>query len=449
MKGHKYGVYCILLGASNKQLFSGSADNRIGVWTCRSRKCERFLEGHIGTVVGLIKSKNEKFLFSIGKDNQVIIWTMKKYEIVNKLDAFSASNSPCTFALSDQFYTLFGRDRKDKSRLKAVNLLSGETMKLMKLHTKSIRCMILDLEDEFLFTGGTDGVINVLRVEDTALVRAITSHSGPINCLAVSLNGRFLASASNDNTTRLFDKDNGFHPIHVFTHKVEVSSLIFSLTNKKLITGGWHFKPIKIWFVGFLEVPVNEDIIHTPGKFYLAQSPLNFKEDNNKTVKEKVRERVLNFAKTLNDQNDLDMTQSALQNLEILNGGYDDIPQELRDNEKDIKKILQHTEIDVQGVDGGTGVINHNVLPPDYQNLDGNMSRDFGVLATPDIGSLNISSRDINVVQDFPIGLESGVSTITNGVSFQKKIKKIDQIPKKSFSRKNTKGRRKTKIRIK
>jgi WD40 repeat protein len=308
--------------------------------------------------------------------------------------------------------------------------------------------MILDLEDELLFTGGTDGVINVLRVEDTALVRAITSHSGPINCLAVSLNGRFLASASNDNTTRLFDKDHGFHPIHVFSHKVEVSSLLFSLTNKKLITGGWHFKPIKIWYVGFLEVPVNEDVIHTPGKFYLAQSPMNFKEDNNKTVQEKVRERVLNFAKTLNDKDDLDMTQSALQNLEILNGSYEDVPRELRDDEQDIKKILQQSEIDVQGIEGNT--TNYDVLPPDYQNLDGNMSRDFGVLATPDIGSLNISSRDINVVQDFPIGIESGVSTIKDGGSFRKKISRIDNKPVKSkLARKNTTGRRKTKIRIK
>lgn len=448
MKGHKYGVYCIVLGGSNKQLFSGSADNRIGVWTCRSRKCERFLEGHLGTVVGLIKSKNEKFLFSIGKDNQVIIWTMKKYEIVNRLDTFSASNSPRTFALSDQFYTLFGRDRKDKGRLRAVNLLSGENMKLMKLHSKSIRCMTLDLDDELLFTGGTDGVINVLRVEDTALVRAITSHSGPINCLAVSMNGRFLASASNDNTTRLFDKDHGFHPIHVFTHKVEVSSLIFSLTNKKLITGGWHFKPIKIWYVGFLEIPVNEDVIHTPGKFYLAQSPLNFKEDNNKTVQEKVRERVLNFAKTLDDKEDLDLTQSALKNLEILNGGYDDIPSELRDDEKDIKKILQQSEIEVHDINDNTA--NFDVFPPDYQNLDGNMSQDFGVLATPDIGSLNISSRDINAVQEFNIGLKTGVSTIKNGDSFQKKISSINNKPPKSkLARKNTTGRRKTKIRIK
>lgn len=442
MKGHKYGVYCMVLGGSNKHLFSGSADNTIGVWTCRSRKSERFLQGHLGTVVGIIKSKNEKFLFSIGKDNQVIIWTMRKFDIINRIETFSASNSPCTFALSDQFYTLFGRDIKDKTRLRSLNLLSGETMKLMKLHSKSMRCMILDHDDELLFTGGTDGVINVLRVEDTALVRAITSHKGPINYLAVSLNGRFLASASNDNTTRLFDKDNGFQEIHVFTHKVEVSSLLFSMTNKKLITGGWHYKPIKIWYVGFLKVPINEDEIHTPGKFYLAQSPINMKEGEIKTVQEKVRERVLNFAKTLDDQNDLDMTQSALQNLEVLNGSYEDVPNQ--GNEQ--VNLLNQNEIDVQGVDvqnqSPQGTMNHNVLPLDYPELD--MSKDFGVLATPDIGSLNISVRDMPEMKNLPIGLESGVSTIRGGDPIHRRISKIN--PKIKMKKP---ARRKTKIRIK
>lgn len=442
MKGHKYGVYCMVLGGSNKHLFSGSADNTIGVWTCRSRKSERFLQGHLGTVVGLIKSKNEKFLFSIGKDNQVIIWTMRKYEIINRIDTFSASNSPCTFALSDQFYTLFGRDIKDKGRLRSLNLLSGESMKLMKLHSKSMRCLILDNEDELLFTGGTDGVINVLRVEDTALVRAITSHQGPINFLAISLNGRFLASASNDNTTRLFDKENGFQQIHVFTHNVEVSSLLFSMTNKKLITGGWHYKPIKIWYVGFLKVPINEDEIYTPGKFYLAQSPINMKEGEVKTVQEKVRERVLNFAKTLDDEQDLEMTQSALQNLQILNGSYEDVP----NNVKEQPNLLNQNEIDVRGIDekkeGDENVQNHNVLPVDYYDLD--MSKDFGVLATPDIGSLNISVRNMPEMKNLPIGLKSGVSTIRGGDPVFRRITKINPAMKMKKP-----ARRKTKIRIK
>jgi hypothetical protein len=448
MKGHKYGVYCIVLGGSNKQLFSGSADNRIGVWTCKSRKCERYLEGHNGTVVGLIKSKNEKFLFSIGKDNVVIVWTMKKYDIVNRIDCFSSSNSPNTFVLSDQFYTLFGRDRKDRSRLRALNLLSGETLKLLKLHSKSIRCMILDPEDEMLFTGGSDGVINVLRVEDTALIRAITSHTSAINSLAVSLNGRFLASASNDNTTRLFDRENGFQPIHTFTHKVEVSYLLFSRTNKRLITGGWHFKPIKIWHVDFLNIPVDEDAIHTPGKFYLTQSPINFKETENKSTKDKVRERVLNFAKTLNDEKDLEITQSALEKLEVLNASWEDVPKELQETEGPHGKILQQTEIDVQGMGEGQEehVINHEIIPPEFMDMDNNMSRDYGVLETPNLMSLNISSRNVNMISDIPLGLHTGVSTIRQEDSMQKKIQSMNK--KKNPKKRNTE-RRKTRIRIK
>lgn len=347
MKGHKYGVYCIVLNYSNKYLYSGSADNTIGIWGCKSRKKERSLDGHNATVVSLIKSKNEQFLFSIGKDNLIIVWSLTKYEILNKIPGFSASNTTKCFCLSDQFYTIFGRDKKEKGRLRAVNLMSGETVKLLKLHTKSIRCMELDTDNEMLFTGGFDGVINILKVEDTAVIKKLKHHKFPINCLTSSEDGTFLASASDDKTTKIFKVKNDFELIYTFNHDIEVSSILFSNSNKRLITGGWHFKPIKIWYIGDLNIAPSKIKVNTPGQFFMAASPINWKDEDEKTTHQKVKEKVLTFAKGLEEDHDLFMTKKALNTLDKLESLTVGVDPNFKD-EQGANKILQGAQIDIQ-----------------------------------------------------------------------------------------------------
>lgn len=443
MKGHKYGVYCLVLSFSNKHLFSGSADNSIGVWTCKSRKRERSLDGHTATVVGLIKSKNEQFLFSMGKDNVVMVWAMRKYTLVNKIESFSASNSSRCLALSDQFYTLFGRDKKERNRLRAVNLMSGETVKLLKLHQKSLRCLILDPENEFLFTGGWDGIINVLRVEDTQVINAISSHTAPINCLAVSNDGQFLASASDDKTTRLFKRDLNFQSVFTFTHKVEVSALLFSRSNKRLITGGWHFKPIKIWHVGSLGVVTQDSTVDTPGQYFMSASPLNWKKEEGMTTNEKVKERVLNFAKGLDDMKDLAMTRQALEHLEVINTMEKGVDANFKED-KHSNRILRNEGMGIQELPGeylGEGNINDDLNFLDNMTIN-TQSRDFDFLNEMEKRSLGITEKNINEWDGPDLGLATGVSTIKSGAIFQKRIERKN-------TQKGTRKRKKTKIRIK
>lgn len=316
MKGHVYGVYSLVLNQSNKRLFSGSADNTIGVWTCKSRKRERTLEGHGCTVAALVLSKNEQFLFSLGSDNLLIVWNLKKFSIINRIDLFSSSNYSRSFALSDQYYTIFGRDKYNPSKLRILNLLSGETVKMVKVHTKSIRCVTISPDDNFFFTGGSDNLVHVFRTENADLVHAITSHKAPVNNLTISKDGRFLASASNDKTVRIFNAEDNFSLVHVFKHKVEVSALIFSKSHQKLVTGGWNFYPIKCWNTAFLNIDFNPGSVETPGKFFMSKSPVNQKKGGDPSTGQRMKTKVLDYAQGLDNMKDINIARKSLDNLD-------------------------------------------------------------------------------------------------------------------------------------
>lgn len=318
MQGHKYGVYTLLLSKSNKWLFSGSTDNTIGVWTCKSRKSERFLDGHKSTVVSLLLSQNEQFLFSMGKNGLVLVWNLKSFTVINQLDSFSAPNSSLCIGLSDPIYTIFGRDRAQKHTLRAVNLVSGETVMSLKLHQKTMRCLILDQQNQFLFTGGTDGLINVLRVASSHVEHSFSAHTAPINALCVSGDDRFLASASDDGSVKVFDSANEFQQVFEVQTQVEVSWVMFARKKKHLFSGGWNLKPIKIWNVASLEISKEKQKIQAPGQFYLVQSAMNWNKECGKTAQQKVKEQIVDFEEGMRRTNNLHIAQSSVTYLKHL-----------------------------------------------------------------------------------------------------------------------------------
>ena len=310
MKGHLYGVYSITLSQSNKKLYSGSADNMIGIWTCKSHKKERSLEGHGCTVTALSLSKNERFLFTLGADNLLIVWNLAQYKIINKLDIFSSSSYSQSFALSDKFYTIFGRDKQNPCKLRILNLLSGDTVKMVKVHSKAIRCVTVAPDDNYFYTGGSDNLVHVFKTENADLVHAISSHNAPINNLTVSKDSKFLASASNDNTVRLFNANDNFELVHIFKHAVEVSAILFSKSHQKLVTGGWHFRPIKVWNTNFLNIEFDSSFIETPGKFFMSKSPVNRGLNDKKATDKKVK--MLDYSQNFENKEETEFARRSI-----------------------------------------------------------------------------------------------------------------------------------------
>lgn len=341
MSGHKYGVYATALNESNKTLYSGSADNTIGVWTCKSRKLERSLEGHGGTVTAISLSKNEKFLFSLGSDNLLIVWSMGKFKMINKFDLFSSSNYSRSFALSDQYYTIFGRDKKNPCKLRILNLMSGETVKMLKVHKKPIRTIAIAPDDDHFYTGGGDCVVNVFKTENADLVHSICSHTAPVNDMTVSKDSKSLATASNDKTVRIFNCEQNYELLHVFKHAVEVSELQFSRSHQKLITGGWHFRPIKVWNTAFLNIKFDPNALNTPGIFFMSKSPINQKKTPEPSTGDRMKQKVLNYAQKLQNVDDIELARQSLDTLGKKGPG---VTSDAQDNiDENFKKLIKQT----------------------------------------------------------------------------------------------------------
>jgi serine/threonine protein kinase len=81
------------------------------------------------------------------------------------------------------------------------------------------------------------------------------SHSGPVNGVAYSPDGKRIASGSGDATVRVFDAATGRVLLTLKGHTAGVSSVAFSRDGKRIVAGSWD-QTVKVWEIGTDKVPI-------------------------------------------------------------------------------------------------------------------------------------------------------------------------------------------------
>jgi len=162
--GHKDAVYSVALSPDGRILASGSYDNSIILWDVSSGKPLRTLAGHNGAVLGLAFRADGAVLASASADRTVKLWDVKTRD---RLDTFAES-------------------------------------------LKELNC-VLFTPDGRVIAGGGDNRIRIWQVSPSAkegtnrLLVAQFGHEGSILHLALSSDGKTIASSADDRTVKLWD----------------------------------------------------------------------------------------------------------------------------------------------------------------------------------------------------------------------------------------------------
>ncbi len=144
----------------------------------------------------------------------------------------------------------------ETSTLTAFDLPAGTTREILS-HGNRLECFARDPVGTALVTGGADGVVRVgpLTGEEPHL---LYGHTGPVVSVAVSPDGRTIASASDDGTIRLWPMpDLSKPPLHTLPHD-ELVAKLRSLTNLRAVRDsasdtGWKIEVGP--FPGWAKVP--------------------------------------------------------------------------------------------------------------------------------------------------------------------------------------------------
>jgi len=94
-------------------------------------------------------------------------------------------------------------------------------------HTDRVRAVAVSPDGRFIVSGSDDRTVKVWEAESGQLLRSLAGHTGGVNAVAVSPDRRWIISGSDDHTIRAWDPESGESRV-LFWNDAAIRSLALS-----------------------------------------------------------------------------------------------------------------------------------------------------------------------------------------------------------------------------
>lgn len=121
-----------------------------------------------------------------------------------------------------------------------------QTWDKLKVHEGPVTAMTISLDGKFLATAGDENTIKIWEIATGAPKQTLKGHSAEIYSIAFSANGKWLASGSADKTVKVWDTTEGKELHTLSGHEGMVRSVAFSPDSKWLVSGS-NDKTVRVW----------------------------------------------------------------------------------------------------------------------------------------------------------------------------------------------------------
>ena len=269
LRGHTEEVHALAFERTGTLLASGSHDFTVRLWDITQGTLRHELRGHTQNIRTLAMSNDGRTLASGGYDTFVSLWDIERGQPLRKLLDAEFTNAALTFSPDGQVVAAAGHGQT--IGLWQVN--SGQRLDLLDVYGCAPIAIAFTPDGKSLASGGTDGIVRLWtcgvstdrssepsgdRAADRSGEWQVTSllhgHLRWILALAVSPDGRTLATAGYEPAIRLWDRASG-RQIHTLEgHTSDVECLHFSPDGQRLVSTG-RDQSVRLWDLAAIRPP--------------------------------------------------------------------------------------------------------------------------------------------------------------------------------------------------
>lgn len=219
LTAHRGPVNDLAITPDGQLLVSGSDDGTVRLWGLPEGKALKTLEKHSSEVWSVAISPDGRLLVSGSDDGVVYLWRLPDGKFLDTLksqaDALNdLAISPVPLGGYTNQWLLAGGYGNGLIRL--WRLPDGKILNTLNGHSAGVVKLAISPDGNLLASGSRDSMIQLWRLPgnapsrdgappiDSEPLQTLRDHTGSVNGLAISPNGRLLASASLDQTVRIW-----------------------------------------------------------------------------------------------------------------------------------------------------------------------------------------------------------------------------------------------------
>lgn len=236
--------------ASRMYLFSGSADTTIRMWTLNGEYI-RTLDGHTGAVMAVCVSADGARLYSGSADNTINVWNPSAGGV--KKRKTDRVNQGAAGVLMPAAQSVPAAQLAPAAPGGLVGTLRG--------HSGPVDALCVSADGKRLFSGSRDSKIKVWDVATGACVQTLGGHEGWVRSLCLSPDGSELYSGASDTTIKVWYVVKSACMMTLRGHTGPVNALI-STDDGRLFSGSGD-NTIKVWDVNNPDKPIRTLTDHT------------------------------------------------------------------------------------------------------------------------------------------------------------------------------------------
>jgi serine/threonine protein kinase len=244
-KGHSSWIYAIAISPDGQIIASGSADKTIKLWNLNTGTYIRTLKGHSDSVASVAFSPDGKLLASSSLDKTIKLWNLQTNKEIRTLTGHSQTVASVAFSPDGK---LLASGSWDKT-IKLWNLNTGTDIRTFTGHSDLVLSIAFSPDGQQLASGSKDKTIKLWNLNTLKEIRTLTGHDDKVTSVAYirSSDSVILASGSNDNTIKLWDIATGGQIRTLKKDSGYIYAIAISPDGRTIASGGSADNIIKIW----------------------------------------------------------------------------------------------------------------------------------------------------------------------------------------------------------
>ena len=320
LEGHTDEVTSIALAPDGQYAVSASADKTLRMWELKSGRCIRTLEGHEHAVTKVVITPNGRYAVSSGNDGTLQIWRMNTVtlyradlrvsavkgfkelrkekdslgEAISKMRNFYAkgdySNS---FALlyktwkdnqfreNNEIIDSYAKLMR-KGKIRALDFSFQK--RLLSGHTGEVESIALSSDGRYAMSGSGDKTLRLWEVASGRCVRILEGGTAWIKSVALTPDSRYAVSGSVDKTIRLWELASGKCVRILEGHKSSVNSIAITPDGQYVVSCSYD-RTVRMW-----ELPSGSCVRTIEGRRWSGPSSLAITSDGRYAVSLKDRD---------------------------------------------------------------------------------------------------------------------------------------------------------------